>query len=103
MAALLVVMLALALATGDRRIRLAVGLLALAALVAGAAYGALQLVDGESINRITSDRTERVEDTLRVIEEHPLKAWGSVASPGPAACWRAATGPRPISSPTPPR
>ncbi len=81
MAALLVVTLALALATGDRRVRRAVGLLALAALVAGAAYGALQLVDGESINKITSDRTDRVEDTLRVIEEHPLEGVGIGGQP----------------------
>ena len=49
--------------------------------MAGAAYGALQLVDGESINKITSDRTERVEDTLRVIEEHPLEGVGIGGQP----------------------
>jgi hypothetical protein len=81
MAALLVVILAIALVTGDRRIRLAVGLLALAAVLAGAAYGALQLADGKSINRITSDRTERVEDTTRVIEEDPLTGVGIGGQP----------------------
>ncbi|HEX2415193.1 MAG TPA: O-antigen ligase family protein [Thermoleophilaceae bacterium] len=81
MAALLVVILAIALVTGDRRIRLVVGLLALAAVLAGAAYGALQLADGKSINRITSDRTERVEDTTRVIEKDPLTGVGIGGQP----------------------
>ena len=72
MAALLVVTLALAFATGSRRVRQAVGLLtALAALAAGA-YAAVQLIDGESLNQVTSDRTDRVEDTARVIEHDPL-------------------------------
>ena len=81
MAALLVVILAIALVTGDRRIRMAVGLLAVAAALAGGAYMAIQLADGKSINRITSDRTERVEDTTRVIEEHPLIGVGIGGQP----------------------
>ena len=81
MAALLVVILAIALVTGDRRIRLVVGLLALGAVLVGAAYGAVQLADGKSINRITSDRTERVEDTTRVIEEDPLSGVGIGGQP----------------------
>jgi putative inorganic carbon (hco3(-)) transporter len=76
MAALLVVTLALALATGDRRVRNAVGMLALAAVIAAGAYGAVQALDGESLNKITSDRTERVEDTARVIEENPVAGVG---------------------------
>jgi O-Antigen ligase len=71
-AALLVVTLALAVITGDRRVRLTVGVLALLAVLAGGAYATAQLIDGESLNKITSDRTERVEDTLRVIEDQPF-------------------------------
>jgi putative inorganic carbon (HCO3(-)) transporter len=77
MAALLLVTLALALVTGDRRVRRAVGVLALLAALAAGGYVAFKLVDGkQSLNRITSDRTERVQDTLRVIEEDPLLGVG---------------------------
>jgi O-antigen ligase len=76
MAALLVVTLALAFATGTRRMRVVVGLLALGAALAAVAYGAVQLIDGESLNQVTSDRTERVEDTVRVIEDAPLVGVG---------------------------
>ena len=76
MAALLVVTLGLALATGDRRVRGAVGLLALLAVLAAGAYLALELVDGETLNHITSDRTERVEDTVKVIRKDPLVGVG---------------------------
>jgi O-antigen ligase len=81
MAALLMITLALAVATGDRRVRRAVGLLALAAVLAAAAYVAVQVADGRSLNRITSDRTERVEDAVRVIEEHPLLGVGIGGQP----------------------
>lgn len=76
MAALLVVTLALALVTGDRRVRMAVGMLALAAVLAGGAYVGVKLIDGQTINKITSDRTERVEDALRVVEKHPVVGVG---------------------------
>jgi O-Antigen ligase len=72
MAALLVVTVALAFATGSRRVRQAVGLLAALAALAAGAYAAVQLIDGESLNQVTSDRTDRVEDTARVIEHDPL-------------------------------
>jgi putative inorganic carbon (HCO3(-)) transporter len=81
MAALLVVTLTVAFATGDRRVRRAVGLLALAAALAAGAYVTVQLIDGESLNQITSDRTERVEDTMRVIEEDPLLGVGIGGQP----------------------
>ena len=58
MAALLLVTLALGLLTGDRRVRMAVGALAVAAALAAAAFVAVELIDGESLNHITSDRTE---------------------------------------------
>ena len=81
MAALLVMTLFLAVATGDRRVRRTVALLALAAVVAAGAYAAVQVADGRSLNRITSDRTERVEDAVRVIEEHPIVGVGIGGQP----------------------
>jgi O-antigen ligase len=81
MAALLVMTLVLAVATGDRRVRRAVAALALAAVVAAGAYVAVQVADGRSLNRITSDRTERVEDAVRVIEEHPIVGVGIGGQP----------------------
>jgi O-antigen ligase len=81
MAALLAVTLGLALVTGDRRVRLAVGLLALVAVLAAGAYVTARLIDGDSLNRITSDRTERVEDTLRVVEDEPLIGAGIGGQP----------------------
>ncbi|MBA3262374.1 MAG: O-antigen ligase family protein [Thermoleophilaceae bacterium] len=81
MAALLLVTLALGLLTGDRRVRMAVGALALVAALVAAAFVAVELIDGESLNHITSDRTERVEDTARVIEDDPLLGVGIGGQP----------------------
>jgi hypothetical protein len=81
MAALLVVTLVLGLLTGDRRVRLAVVSLAAAAALAAAAFVAVELIDGESLNQITSDRTERVEDTTRVIQHHPVAGVGIGGQP----------------------
>jgi O-antigen ligase len=81
MVALLVVTVVLAVATGDRRVRRAVALLTLAAALVGCGYLAVQVADGESLNRITSDRTNRVEDALRVIEEHPVVGVGIGGQP----------------------
>ena len=81
MVALLVVTVLLAVATGDRRVRRAVALLTLAAALVGCGYLAVQVADGESLNRITSDRTNRVEDAVRVIEEHPLVGVGIGGQP----------------------
>jgi hypothetical protein len=81
MAALLVVTLVLGLITGDRRVRLAVGGLAAAALLAAVAFVAVELINGESLNHITSDRTERVEDTVRVIEHNPVAGVGIGGQP----------------------
>ena len=44
-------------------------------------YLAVQVADGESLNRITSDRTDRVEDASRVIEKHPLVGVGIGGQP----------------------
>ena len=42
---------------------------------------AVQVADGRSLNRITSDRTERVEDATRVIEKHPIVGVGIGGQP----------------------
>ena len=81
MAALLLVTPALAVVTGDRRVRRAVALMAAAAAVVALAFGAVKLPTGDSINRVTSDRTERVEDAVRVIEEQPVHGVGIGGQP----------------------
>jgi O-antigen ligase len=81
MAALLLVTLALAFATGDRRVRMAVGSLALLAALVAVAFVAREVINGESLNQITSDRTERVQDTARVIEDDPLIGVGIGGQP----------------------
>ncbi len=81
MIALLVVTLALAVATGDRRLRRAVALLAALAVVGACAYVVWQVADGRSLDRITSDRTERVKDATRVIEDHPIFGVGIGGQP----------------------
>ena len=81
MIALLVMTLALAVATGDRRLRLAVAVLAAGALLAACAYVAVQVADGKSLNSITSDRTERVQDATRVIEKHAIVGVGIGGQP----------------------
>ena len=81
MVALLVITLVLAVATGDRRVRRAVALLTLAAALVGCGYLAVQVAGGESLNRITSDRTNRVEDAVRVIEKHPVVGVGIGGQP----------------------
>jgi O-antigen ligase len=81
MIALLVITLALAVATGDGRVRRAVALLAAAAVLAACGYVAVQLADGKSLDRITSDRTERVKDATRVIEKHPIVGVGIGGQP----------------------
>ena len=81
MAALLVVLLALALVMGDRRVRTAVAGLAILAAVGAAGFVAYELIDGETINHITSDRTKRVEDTARVIRHNPVAGVGIGGQP----------------------
>jgi O-antigen ligase len=81
MVALLVITVALAVATGDRRVRRAVAALTVAAALVGCGYLAVQVAGGESLNRITSDRTNRVEDAVRVIREHPVVGVGIGGQP----------------------
>ncbi len=72
MIALVVVTLVIAAVTGTRRIRLAVvGTFALAAALA-IGYVASVPIRGDSLRNETADRSQRVEETLRVIERHPV-------------------------------
>ena len=52
------------------------GRVAVAAIVVALAFAAVKVADGESVNRITSDRTDRVQDASRVIEEQPIHGVG---------------------------
>jgi O-antigen ligase len=82
MIALVVVTLAVALATGDRRVRRTVAAtVAVAVLATGGFVAAKVTLEGKSLNRLTSDRTERVQDTVRVIAEHPLVGVGAGGQP----------------------
>jgi O-antigen ligase len=81
MAALVVVTLAVAFAAGDRAVRRTVGVVALAAALAAGGFVAVRVIAGGSLNQITSDRTQRVEDTARVIKEHPLVGVGLGGQP----------------------
>jgi O-Antigen ligase len=72
MVALVVVTLAIAVATGDARMRRAAGVAAAIAVVGAAGYVGAKVVAGGSLNQLTSDRTHRVEDAARVIRHHPL-------------------------------
>ncbi len=76
MVALIAVTLAVAAATGGRRTRLVVAGTLAAVLLAGLGYVASIEIRGDSLRRETSDRTVRVEDTVRVIRDQPLKGVG---------------------------
>ncbi len=81
MVALVVVALAIALATGERGIRRAVAGVAVAAAAAAVLFAVALLVSGHSLNKITSDRTARVQETTRVIAHHPLIGVGIGGQP----------------------
>jgi hypothetical protein len=81
MAALVVVTLAIAFASGDRQVRRVVGMVALAAALAAGGYVAVRLATGGQLNQITSDRTQRVEDTARVIKQDPVIGVGLGGQP----------------------
>jgi O-antigen ligase len=72
MIALVVVTLVVAALTGTRRVRLAVvGTFALVAVLA-IGYVASVPLRGDSLRNETADRSQRVEETVRVIEGHPV-------------------------------
>jgi putative inorganic carbon (hco3(-)) transporter len=81
MVALVVVALAIALATGDRGVRVVVAGVAAVALLAVAGYASAKLVSGDSLNQLTSDRTTRVQETTRVIAHNPLAGVGIGGQP----------------------
>jgi hypothetical protein len=81
MVALVVITLAVAAASGDRRTRRAVVALGVVAVLAGGGFLAAKLVTGSSLNQLTSDREQRVTDTLRVIKQHPLNGVGIAGQP----------------------
>src|SRR3954447_23718550 len=81
MAALVVVTFALAVVTGDKRVRSLVAVAALIAVVGGLGFVAVKVVTGESLNRASSDRLERVKDTTRVVGRHPLLGVGLGGQP----------------------
>ena len=81
MVALVAVTLGIAAVTGGRRVRLLVGAgLAVVALI-GVAYMASIELRGDSLRRETSDRTQRVEDTARVVRDAPVVGVGIGGQP----------------------
>jgi O-antigen ligase/polysaccharide polymerase Wzy-like membrane protein len=76
MVALLIVTAAIAVIMGDRTIRLIVAVAALALVVAAAGFATYKLVDGQTLDDLTSDRTNRIEYTLRVAEHYPIVGVG---------------------------
>lgn len=80
LAALLVVVVGVAAVTGARRVRLAVAVAALTALLAGAAL-VVAAIAGESTQRVTSDRSRRVEVALEVFLDRPVAGAGLGGQP----------------------
>jgi O-Antigen ligase len=76
MVALVLVTVVVALITGDRTIRRVVAVAGLAVVVVAAGYATVKLVDGQTLDDLTSDRTNRVEYTLRVVEHYPVAGVG---------------------------
>ena len=82
MVALVAITLVIAAATGDLRVRRAVLATVAVAAVAGAGFLAVRVAaEGASLDRVTSDRTQRVEDTARVIAKHPFVGVGIAGQP----------------------
>ena len=81
MLALIVVTLTIAALTGTRRVRLAVvGTFALVAVVL-VGYLVSVPLRGDSLRNETADRSQRIEETLEVIEEEPLTGVGVGGQP----------------------
>jgi hypothetical protein len=76
MVALVIVTVGVAVVTGDRAIRRTVALGTLALIVVAAGYTTVKLVDGQTLDDLTSDRTNRVEYTLRVVKHYPVAGVG---------------------------
>lgn len=81
MVALVAITCAVAWWTGGRPVRLVVaGSLAVAVLVAGG-FLVSAVVSGDSLRRETADRSVRVRETARVLEEHPIAGVGIGGQP----------------------
>lgn len=81
MVALVVITLMVAALTGTRRMRLAVlGTFALVAVI-GVGYLISIPIRGDSLRTETADRSERVEETVRVIEADPIAGVGVGGQP----------------------
>jgi hypothetical protein len=80
MAALFAVTLALAAFAGDRGLRTVAAVTAVAVVLGGAVAFAASAGD-HSARRVTSDRSRRVELTLKVVRDHPLAGVGLGAQP----------------------
>lgn len=81
MVALVVVTLAVAAAAGDRRTRRATIAATLSLAMVLVAFVGVKLEQGASLNRLTSDRTERMQYTLTVIADRPIAGVGIGGQP----------------------
>jgi O-antigen ligase len=75
MAALFVVTFALAVVAGTRSLRIVAALTALVVVI-GAAGVVLVAIEDHSARRFTSDRSRRVELTVKVFRDHPVEGVG---------------------------
>jgi hypothetical protein len=80
MAALFVVTLALAAVAGDRRLKLVAAVTAVVVLV-GAFAVAAESISNHSARRFTSDRSRRVELTVKAFRDHPATGVGLGSQP----------------------
>jgi O-antigen ligase len=76
MVALVAITLAIAFATGGPGTRRLVAGSLVAVVLLGVGFLASIEIRGDSLRRETSDRTQRVEDTARVVKEYPFKGVG---------------------------
>jgi putative inorganic carbon (hco3(-)) transporter len=78
--ALFVVVLAAAVAAGDRRLRAVAVVAAAIVALTGAGLVAAE-ADDQSARRVTSDRSRRIDLTLEVVRDNPVKGVGLGAQP----------------------
>src|SRR3989442_15398363 len=103
MAALSVVQWALAFSAGNCALRRVAVVTAAILVLAGAVLG-LASLSGHSARRVTSDRSRRIELTVKVIRDHPLVGVGLGSQPA-ASQARSSPGGSPtrfVSHTTPP-
>jgi hypothetical protein len=81
MTALFAILLGLAALTGGPRVRRAAVAVVLVLAVTGTAYLAVNANSDRTLRRETSDRSQRIEETWNVIEEHPLEGVGVGGQP----------------------